>query len=70
MPRRAVPLVAGECYHVYSRGSHRQRIFYERENHLFSLGRVRERQMELLQAFAFDSHFQQAGFQLWPGMNP
>ena len=28
------------------------------------------RQMELLQAFAFDSHFQQAGFQLWPGMNP
>jgi predicted nucleic acid-binding protein len=28
------------------------------------------RQMELLQAFAFDSHFKQAGFQLWPGMNP
>lgn len=27
-------------------------------------------QMELLQAFAFDSHFEQAGFQLWPGMNP
>ena len=28
------------------------------------------RQMEILQAFAFDSHFEQAGFQLWPGMNP
>ncbi len=28
------------------------------------------RQMELLQAFAFDNHFEQAGFQLWPGMSP
>jgi predicted nucleic acid-binding protein len=28
------------------------------------------RQMEILQAFAFDSHFHQAGFHLWPGMNP
>jgi uncharacterized protein len=26
------------------------------------------RQIGLLQAFAFDSHFEQAGFQLWPGM--
>jgi predicted nucleic acid-binding protein len=26
------------------------------------------RQMGLLRAFAFDSHFEQAGFQLWPRM--
>ncbi len=24
-------------------------------------------QLELVQAFAFDSHFEQAGFRLWPG---
>ena len=28
------------------------------------------RQMELMQTFAFDDHFEQAGFQLWPGKNP
>jgi predicted nucleic acid-binding protein len=27
-------------------------------------------QMELMQAFAFDDHFEQAGFQLWPGKSP
>jgi REP element-mobilizing transposase RayT len=42
MPRRAVPLVAGEYYHVYTRGNNRQRIFFERENYLFFLRRIRE----------------------------
>jgi predicted nucleic acid-binding protein len=28
------------------------------------------RQMGLMQAFAFDDHFEQAGFQLWPGKSP
>ena len=41
MPRRAVPLVAGATYHVYNRGNNRQRIFFERENYLFFLRRVR-----------------------------
>jgi len=43
MPRRDVPLVAGEYYHLYNRGNNRQRIFFERENYLFFLRRVRER---------------------------
>lgn len=43
MPRRAVPLVVGEYYHVYNRGNNRQQIFFERENYLFFLRRVRER---------------------------
>jgi putative transposase len=42
MPRRTVPLVAGEYYHVYNRGNNRQRIFFDRENYLFFLRRVRE----------------------------
>lgn len=42
MSRQAVPLVAGEYYHVYNRGNNRQPIFFERENYLFFLRRVRE----------------------------
>ena len=28
------------------------------------------RQMELMKTFAFDDHFEQVGFQLWPWKNP
>ena len=42
MPRRTIPLVAGGYYHVYNRGNNRQLIFFERENYLFFLRRVRE----------------------------
>jgi len=41
MPRRTCPLMAGEHYHLYNRGVNRQRIFFERENYLFFLRRVR-----------------------------
>ena len=42
MPRRATALVAGEYYHLYNRGNNRQALFFERENYLFFLRRVRE----------------------------
>ncbi len=42
MPQRSIPLVAGEYYHVYNRGNNRQDIFFERENYLFFLRRVRK----------------------------
>jgi putative transposase len=42
MPQRATPLVAGEHYHLYNRGHNRQDIFFERENYLFFLRRVRK----------------------------
>jgi putative transposase len=41
MPRRTLPLVPGEYYHLYNRGANRQKIFFERENYLFFLRRVR-----------------------------
>jgi putative transposase len=42
VPRRSVALVAGAYYHLYNRGHNRQDIFFERENYLFFLRRVRE----------------------------
>ena len=42
MPRRSVPLVPGEYYHVYNRGNNRQDIFLSRENYGFFLRRVRD----------------------------
>jgi putative transposase len=42
MPRRALPLVVGEYYHVYNRGNNRQPIFFGEETYYFFLRRVRE----------------------------
>lgn len=42
MPRRQIPLVPGEYYHLYNRGVNRQDIFFERENYLFFLRRIRK----------------------------
>lgn len=42
MPQRSIPLVAGEYYHIYNRGNNRQDVFFERENYLFFLRRVRK----------------------------
>lgn len=42
MPRRDIPLVSGEYYHVYNRGNNRGDIFFEPENYTFFLRRLRE----------------------------
>jgi len=42
MPRRNVPLVAGEYYHLYNRGHNREPIFLERANYDFFLRRLRQ----------------------------
>lgn len=42
MPRRAIPLIAGGYYHLYNQGHNRQDIFFERENYIFFLRRVRK----------------------------
>ena len=41
MPQRTVALVTGEHYHLYNRGHNHQPIFFDRENYLFFLRRVR-----------------------------
>ena len=42
MPRRNIPLKAGEYYHIYNRGVNKQNIFFNRENYLFFLRRIRK----------------------------
>ncbi len=42
MPRRHVTFLPGAYYHVYNRGANHQPIFFERENYLFFLQRVRK----------------------------
>jgi REP element-mobilizing transposase RayT len=42
MPRRKDEFVVGEHYHVYNRGVNRETIFFERDNYVFFLRRLRE----------------------------
>jgi len=42
MPRREIKFYAGEYYHTYNRGNNQQNIFFERENYLFFLRRMRK----------------------------
>jgi len=42
MPRRAVPIAAGEHYHLYNRGVDRQLIFFSGGNRLFFLKQFRK----------------------------
>jgi REP element-mobilizing transposase RayT len=53
MPRREVQLCVGECYHLYNRGNNREPIFYERENYLFFLRRVRRYLAPVLETIAY-----------------
>src|SRR5690348_10190560 len=41
MPYRSIPFQSGEYYHVYNRGVDRDLIFFERENYLFFLRRLK-----------------------------
>jgi len=53
MPQRTVELCAGEYYHLYNRGNNRERIFFERENYLFFLRRLRKYVVPILDVVAY-----------------
>jgi putative transposase len=53
VPRRDVELCAEECYHLYNRGNNRERTFYENENYLFFLRRLREHLVPVLDIVAY-----------------
>jgi REP element-mobilizing transposase RayT len=42
MPRRQIPFVPELHYHIYNRGNNRERIFFEPNNYLFFLKKIKE----------------------------
>ena len=53
MVRHRAELSAGEYYHFYNRGNNRQRVFYERDNYLFFLRRLRQYLLPVLDVVAY-----------------
>ena len=53
MPRRNIPFCGGQYYHLYNRGNNRGRVFFERENHLFFLRRLRRHLLPILDVVAY-----------------
>ena len=42
MPRRLIPFMPELYYHIYNRGNNRERIFFEPDNYLFFLKKIKE----------------------------
>ncbi len=42
MPRRLIPFVPELHYHIYNRGNNRERIFFEPDNYLYFLKKIKE----------------------------
>ncbi|MEM9276517.1 MAG: transposase, partial [Cyanobacteria bacterium P01_F01_bin.143] len=42
MPIRNVTFQVNNFYHIYNRGNNRQKIFFERDNYLYFLSKLRE----------------------------
>ena len=53
MPQRDVKLCAGETYHLYNRGNNRARIFFEYQNYVFFLRRLRKYVVPVLDVVAY-----------------
>ncbi len=53
MPRRQTPFLPNQYYHLYNRGNNRQAVFFEDENYLFFLRRLREHLLPLVSVIAY-----------------
>ncbi len=42
MPRRLIPFMPELYYHIYNRGNNRERIFFEPDNYLYFLKKIKE----------------------------
>jgi len=42
MPRRLIPFIPELHYHIYNRGNNRERIFFESDNYLFFLKKIKQ----------------------------
>ncbi len=53
MPRRAEKLYLGQHYHLYNRGINRGRIYFENENCLFFLRKMRQYLLPVMDVIAY-----------------
>ena len=53
MPRRKIPFVPGLYYHIYNRGNNRQSIFFQPENYLYFLSKVKRYLVPLAKITAY-----------------
>jgi len=53
MPRREVPFLPDHFYHFYNRGNNRQAIFFERDNYVYFLRRLKKYLREYLDILAY-----------------
>ena len=42
MPRRKTPFIQGHFYHIYGRGNNKQQVFFEKDDYLFFLHRLKK----------------------------
>lgn len=53
MPRRQTPFLPNQYYHLYNRGNNRQAVFFEDENYLFFLRRLRQYLLPVVSVIAY-----------------
>jgi putative transposase len=53
MPRREIPFVPDIYYHIYNRGNNRQSIFFQPENYLYFLSKVKKYLVPLAKITAY-----------------
>ena len=53
MPRRAVPIVAGEYYHIYNRGNNREDLFLEARNYQHFLELYAKHVSPIVETYAY-----------------
>ena len=53
MPRRIIPFVPGNYYHIYNRGNNRQMVFFETDNYLYFLRGVKKYLLPVVDMIAY-----------------
>jgi len=53
MPRRTTPFLPDQYYHFYNRGNNRQAVFFERDNYLYFLQKIKKHLRETVDVLVY-----------------